>query len=43
MAKKGKKKYESCCYDCKYMCTCKDAFNVDVCDEFKFNSVSKSI
>lgn len=44
MAKKGKQKYERCCYNCKYRGTnCKDVFKVDVCDKFKFDSICKSM
>lgn len=43
MAKKGKQKYERCCYNCKYRRNCKDVFKVVVCDKFKFDSVCKSM
>ena len=43
MAKKGKRKYERCYYNCKYRwADCEERFTVEVCDRFKFDSLSKS-
>ena len=44
MAKKGKRKYEKICYNCKYRWTdCEERFKVKACDRFKFDSISKSM
>ena len=42
--KKGKQKYERCCYNCKYRFNgCKESFKVLVCDKFKFSAICKSM
>ncbi len=44
MAKKGKCKFERCCYNCKYRWLgCKEKFTVAVCDKFKYDATSKSM
>jgi hypothetical protein len=44
MAKKGKRKFKRCCYNCKYRwADCKERFKVEICDRFKFDSICKSM
>ena len=39
-----KHKYERCCYNCKYRWNgCEKKFSVMVCDNFKYDSISKSM
>ena len=42
--KKGKQKFDRCCYNCKYRFNgCKESFKVLVCDKFEFSATYKSI